>query len=572
MIKCFVFFLFFPIFVNGELLKSPIKGIKKIQNQLIIEDFDGAFLEIQNLLKEDKSFNIFSLALKIYISLGREEEWIQLWREGCERFSYDELYDKNLLEDFCWGILKKGSFHSSGLVRLFSLCSAVYSNDLKAEKYILQAMQDDDVLIQILSVRMAEHYATPNLKKQISCLLNKKNLSLLVKLEVLDIIGKLKISSEKATLFNLIRDRYASSIEKRAAIRSLVAMQNQQDFCFLFDKDTVDAQSILVICELVRAYNLLEYKDFLLQVIENSCSEVQQSILDCLISLGRDFLSVEELFIIGTKFLDQKYPIRTRCLAAKLLLLNNYLEGESFFELALSSYDTLIIREASGILISLGEKGVSLAKKFLLEINDEQAKVDLSILLLLRQERVEEAVNILSDFLKKNIENPMTKGTELLFTQKNGYQNYTENFDNFHVSMILFHLLTVSNSSCQNELLSLFFEYTWKQGFSYLLNVFWEDKPNEVLKLLSALKNNPSKTTRLEAILSQVCLLRDDESVNELEKMYYLCSWQEKVKIMEIFALIEHPRKVPFLLQCCCDEEMLSLKIIAAGCLLMALQ
>lgn len=572
MIKWFGFFLFFPICINGEISNYHIKGIEKIQNQLIVEDFEGAFLEVQDLLKEDESFTTFSLALKIYVSLGKEDEWIQLWKKGCQKFSQDELYNRNLLEDFCWGILRKGSSHSSSLVRLFSLFSAAYSNDLRAEKYILQSMQDDDLFIQMLAVRMASHYATSNLKKQISHLLHNKDLSLIVKLEVLDTIGKLKMASEETFLFNLIKDRNVSNAEKRVAIRSLVAMKSIKNFYFLFKKNVLDTQSALMICELICRYNLLEYKDLLLQILEDSCSEVQQYVLCCLCSLDKEFITAEELFILGKKFLGQQYPLKTRCLAAKLLLLNDYLEGNSFFESSLSSNDILVVREASGILLSSGEKGVSLAKKFLLKITDEQARADLSILLLLRKESQKEAVNILSNFLKENIENPNTRGIELLFIQDNNYQNSYESIDNFHVSMTLLHLLTLCNYPCQEELLPLFFEHKWKQGFSYLLNIFWEDKPNEVLHLISSLKDSPSKVTRLEAILSRVCLLRDEESVIELENIYHHSSWQEKIRIMEAFSSIEHSRKVDFLLQCCCDEEMLSLKIIAAGCLLMALQ
>lgn len=572
MIRWFGFFMLFPLFVHGNVVNYSVKRREQIQNRLIIEDFEGAFQEVRELLKRDDSFSVFSLALKVYMSLGEEEEWIRLWKQGCQKFSKEELYTRELLEDFCWSILKKGSKHSSILVRLFTLLSAVYSHDLRAEKYILQAMQDDDVLVQMLAVKMVEHYPTPDLKKQISCLLRKKDISLLVKLEILDIIGKLKMSSEKTTLFNIMKDRYVSSAEKRVAVRSLVAMQALQSFQFLFNKEVLDIQSALIVCELIRTYNLLEYKDFLLKMAENSCSQVQQSILCCLISLDKEFMSEEEFCIIGRKFLNQKYPLTTRFLAAKLLLLHNFLEGKEFFEKALLSSDALVVREAAGILLSSGEQAVPLARKFLLQVTDEQAAVDLAILLLLRQENREEAVAVLSSFLKKNIENPVTRGTELLFIQENKSEIVSENINDFHLSTTLLHLLALSDYPCQDELLPLFLEHKWKQGFSYLLNVFWEDRPNEVLQLISSLKDSPSKIARLEAVLSRACLLKDEESLSELEKMYPHCSWQEKIRILEIFSTSEHPRRVDFLLNCCCTEEMVSLKIIAAGSLLIALQ
>lgn len=572
MIRWFWFFLLFPLFVYGNVMNYSVKKREQIQNRLIIEDFEGAFREVHELLKKDDSFPGFSLALKVCMSLGKEEEWMRLWQQGCQRFSQEELYSRELLEDFCWSILKKGSTHSSGLVRLFTLLSAVYSHDLRAEKYILQSMQDDDILVQMLAVKMVEHYATPDLKKRISSLLNKKEVSLIVKLEILDIIGKLKMSSEKKTLFNIMKDRYASSAEKRVTVRSLVAMEDLQSFQFLFNKEVLDIQSTLVVCELIRTYNLLEYKDFLLKIAENSCSEVQQVILCCLISLDKDFISEEELCTVGRKFLHRKYPLTTRFLAAKLLLLHNFLEGKEFFEQALSSSEILVVREAAGILLSSGEPAVPLAKKFLLQVTDEQAAVDLSILLLLRQENRDEAVTILSNFLKKNIENPVTRGTELLFIQENKESNVSENISDFHLSMTLLHLLALSDYPCQNELLPLFLEHKWKQGFSGLLNVLWEDRPNEVLRLISSLKDSPSKVARLEAVLSRACLLRDEESLSELEDMYTRCSWQEKIRILEVFSTIEQPRRIDFLLNCCCTEEMVSLKIIAAGSLLIALQ
>jgi HEAT repeat protein len=156
----------------------------------------------------------YEMLLKAYAAQGDEEKMLDVWNNHFEKFQKGTLR-RDLLEEICLGILKKGCESDSLTTRLIGFLAIAKTELPEAVLLIKKGMNDSNAQLRSLNVELASLYSGEPLQEEIVRLFfHEKNNE--VRRALLKAIGKLKIQRLLPDLVE--RDcRSSRKVHKRGA-------------------------------------------------------------------------------------------------------------------------------------------------------------------------------------------------------------------------------------------------------------------------------------------------------------------------------------------------------------------
>ncbi|MBS0654389.1 MAG: bacterial transcriptional activator domain-containing protein, partial [Verrucomicrobia bacterium] len=109
---------------------SPLSITKRVQAHLTIGDPQSAKAEVELLLQSDPD-NLELLRLQIHCLAALQDTapLLRSWRQYCQIKKGE--YDRPLMEEVSWSIIRKASCSTSPVIRFEGMLSAFFSNDAK---------------------------------------------------------------------------------------------------------------------------------------------------------------------------------------------------------------------------------------------------------------------------------------------------------------------------------------------------------------------------------------------------------------------------------------------------------
>lgn len=563
--------LYFFIFILGLALFKIEANVGRIEDYLLIGDFSAAAREAACFEKEKEvSTGDISVILRAYALAGHEEEWFALFDKISSGSNDDLPFFRTCLEDFCWGILRRGFSDSSNTVRTISVLASGMAGDVRAGRFLKQMLEDDSDLVRYLSVNTVAHYPNTDLKRKLLQVIRSDPASF-VRIGAYAVTAQLNLSEAVPDLIRVLNDKTVIENEKRAALKALAVLEGDLGLTSVHHLLSL-RDSGLLSCGIINLKRPDDSEDRLLNLLACETEDVKIEVLRTAMLMGKTFL------LNSPKLLEEvrKIAVGSHCprsiiSSAALLTLADDREGYALLEKYLVSDNPIHSGMAAGFIPCLGKKGLGLASLHLSRIKDLRTKVDLALSLLLFRTEVESAGNVIKEFLSLHKHNLRTFGSENIFFPDDEGMSRPGDYNNF-LGFKFINLLMVCRYSNTHEVFAEFLSVRNPGGFGLFSRIFWEDEESLDFKdFLEKICDHPSYAVRLEGVLSSLSL-KDNEAVFKKSiELYRKGGWQEKIAVLEALAVYGGKRSVPFLLSCC-KESMPSVKTAAAGALFMVLK
>lgn len=506
---------------------------------LLLKDYSKAACEAQELLSGAYSLAEARLALQA-LSHSRLEVWFAAYK-SCYQ-CYSELrQDRDIVETLALRVLEEGIKHPSVVVRAITLLSVGLARDYRLEEILLQSFSDDSLVVRTLAVQVALTYGSARLKQAIRQTAEHDR-AMPVRLAAYRVGGALGIKSLAPLLELRAHDPLVDGQERREAWSVLLMLASPQQL-------SGDIDQALLACEAMAQGTLVPTQSLLLRLLSIEYPQVQEKALLASMSFEGD-----EAFYSYVRHLALHAPVaKVRFQAAALLALRS--GDTSVLEEGLASPFATVSEAASEALCSLGIHGVPLAIRYL-STSTQKASVNLAILLLVCREQVEEAGEIIAQFVMHP--EPCWAVThflgEPLLMELPQYPHWIQR----EMGKKLIRLLALAGYSQVKQVISDFLAEQ-QQGWSFFSEIFWEEGHEDTW-------NSSSMSGKLEAVLTSLAQRGDDQALYEAIDLYPVSRWQDKLALLEGIAFSENIKAVEFLLSCCQNEPP-SLRSAAAGAL-----
>lgn len=541
-------------------------GSDALRYQLLIRNFSVATQEAQDLLSSsDYSLEQARLALR---ALARGKEYA-LWRRAftCCQKRYPQLSrDRNVLEDFAQQILIDGSCHPSLTVRALSVLVMGLAGDFRFTPWIASSLNDDSVVVRTLALQVVLAYGSKDLKEAVSYIARHDD-AMQVRIMAYHVAAILGIEELLPYLQEQAHNPLIDGEERRAAWKASRRFSSQKiSVAAVLD----DLDHAVVACELLLKGEE-EYEEHVVRdLLAIPYPEVQEMALRVLLSCGREICGSSLPILHQVSAMAQTSPIpKVSFQAAAVLYLYGDPVGKELLTLGLSSPYVAVCEAASEAVCSLGIRGTEIASTYLSRVVSRKAAVNLAILLLVSRENIEQAGDVIADFISDPemcwaIEHFLWDAPWLLQAAPSGYTDMISQ----EIIRKLIRLLSVAQYSKVHQVTRDVLAERQHQGWSFFSGLFWEEGDEYTPTTWNV---NENFATQLEAVLSTLCREKTPESLQQAMSFYPQSGWQDKLTILEAIAFSENLNAVEFLLECCYCETP-SLRSAAAGALLALLK
>lgn len=199
----------------------PIDEVRAIEAHLLIHNEKAALARARRCLIDypDEPLS-YELLVRSLAACQRDGEMVKLWVEFAAQFP-DEAQQQEILEQMCWGILRKGRESHQSATRLLALIGAALTQDRYAVEFINEGLHSSNLQMRALSVQLGALFRDHELREGIEELLsNEQNAD--VRVEVMRACGVLKDPKLVPVLMELLRSKRGGAAEKREAIRAVL--------------------------------------------------------------------------------------------------------------------------------------------------------------------------------------------------------------------------------------------------------------------------------------------------------------------------------------------------------------
>lgn len=561
---------------SSYLFATPEEVCRRMQAHLLIGDDKSAAIEAREAIKVYPSDeHVYKMAIKSLSSSGEEGEMMLQWERFKAAFP-DQAYDRDLLEEMCWGVLHKGWDAPGMTSQLVCVIGSALTQDARATRYLLDGMRHSNAHIRVAAVGLGSLFGDQPFREEIVRLFREEKV-LEVRLEVIKAVGHLKLEELLTDLMRTVADPKKGAKEKLAAIESIVQMREsvaREELEVLAKSKRAGLRQVAA--EAIVHCQLHESVDLLIPLLKDSHPEVVASALRALGLLRVSSFSNKPISFyvksLAYKAIDSKVGIT----ASWVLLLSDPQEGERAMAKWLTHEESSIRAVAASAVAASGSFGIDLAKKTLHTTDDPYVRANLALALLGQREACEDSCQVLDLFFRENKERWVLEEKGLFHTLQKSTLSHHPSIPNFPeavnqtVRLTLLNLLAIMDyKGAQDALKAFFLERPW--GVTGLAaETLLGEGDESAIDLVRNLLEDEDKTIRTEAALVLAVWGRDPAALEVLMQLYPTGDRLLKIKILESLGRLGGKEAIPFLVERL-KEPSLLLRMIAASVLIQTL-
>ncbi len=524
------------------------EGIRRVQAHLLIEDSPSALTEAQELaLKYSESFEVQKTLIEALAANGLEEQALDLWDQLTLK-KPDLLYDRHLLEEIAWGVLKKGTRSTQYGVRLAAMIGSFLTRDTRAVPILLKMMRDSNAVVRSIAVQMASVFRDAPLKSEISRLMSEERVWI-VRLEVIKAAGLLKMKELAPELQQLVQSEKTPLEERQIAIASLLEMYDQismNEFETLARSNRAGLRHLA--CSIATHFRMEEAKDEVIRLIQDTHPAVRIAAIN---AFGLIYRGKESEIAAALQDSDPQVAITANWAA---FLIDSPL-GEEAMEKWLTDSLPENRRLAAAALAATGGRGMGLAIKALKENPDPYVKANVALGLLGQRVEVKACCDFLVQFLEQEKRmlmfdqkpNPLF---EILSPSQVRHNDQIPNFPEAQDQMTRLSLVSllalVEDSRALPALKTFLGRKNWGVTGVAAATLLHEGD-DSALEVVKQLVNDPDSNIRLQACLVLAMFGKDESVLRDLQGAYSGADHEKKLHILEALGKIGNTESYSFL-------------------------
>lgn len=539
--------------------------VRTIEAHLLIHNEKVALACARKCIAENPEEPVaHELLLKSLAACHKDGEMIKQWYRFSEKFP-EEASSQEVLEQMCWGVLRKGRESTQSSTKLLSLIGAALTQDRYAVDFLLGGLKSSNVQIRAIAVQLSAFFKDHELREELFRMLDQER-DQSVRLELIRAFGELKDPKMRPKMVEIAGSKRSSALEKREAIRSVLRISDQIEKSELVELATSKRAGLrLLACECMAKYHLREHGDLLAILMHDPQPDVAAAAIHAI-----GILKIEHLrgrpsaFYLGRLAYSSDPQIGIAASWA-LLLQKNEIGVEALASWMLHENRQTAALAAAAVAKS-GRFGIPLAMRMMEQVSDPFVKANLAIALIGQRKDCETACATLATTLQEQTGRWMVD--EALFgpicqshlTHRPEIANYPE----------------VVNQATRLELLNLLamLDYEGAEGAikDFLKARKWGVTGLAAQKLLGVgdesalaiireLLEDGDSEIRLEAALALATWGKDVTALPTLLEEYEGADRGTQIKILESLARIGHKDAIPFLLERL-KESSLNMRII----------
>jgi HEAT repeat protein len=566
------------IFLSLMLLLAALSGLtgsvemsaRRIQAHLLVGDPKAAVNEakaaLQNYPQEPLAY---CWAIRSLAASGEDFEMMEVWEQFYSHFE-EEALEQDLLEEMCWGILKKGREAPGITPQLISLIGSALTQDMRGVPFLLEGMRHTNAHIRAIAVQLGAHYGDHPLREEI-CRLFRQESVLDVRLKVIEALGKLQLEVFLPDLIQSIGNPRTGAKEKLAAIEAIVQMRDcigKEELKILAASKRAGLRQLA--CEVIATCELDEESDLLLPLMCDPQPEVCAAALKSWGLLRKKATS--EIKRLALEALDPTVGVT----AAWVWLIDDPIEGERGMMRWLEHEELHVRALAAAAVGASGPYGTGLAKKMLTQTQDLYVQANLAIALARQREECDQVGTILEQALQNSCDKWMLSENGLFDTLEKSNLSHNPTIPNYPevvdqtVRLEILNLLAILESPKALEAIKAFLkERTWKVT-GLAAETLLGEGDETAIDLVRELLQDPDQEIRLEAALVLASWGRDYSATETLLEVYPKADRQLQLKILESLGRIGDKKVISFLLKRL-KEPSLLLRMVAASILIQTL-
>lgn len=566
MMYLFIFLLLLPL----SLLANPESSARRIQAHLLIGDAQAAVSEGRHALKIfPEEPLIYEWLIRSLSASGEDVEMMQVWGEFHAHFE-ERALEQEILEEMCWGILKKGQRATGLSSQLICLIGAALTHDMHAVPFLLHGMHHSNADIRGIAVELASVYGDHPLREQISSLFRTEKV-LEMRLKVIKALGKLQIETHLPDLIQCVANPKTGPKEKLAAIEAIIHIRDRVDADELRVLASSDRSGLRQLaCEVIAHCDLKESADLLIPLINDPHPEVCAAALKTWGIFKKEV--TEGIKQLALKGLDPTVGVT----AAWVWLIRDPVEGEQGMIRWLEHENAHVRALAASAVAAAGPYGVTLAKKILATSKDPYVQANLAIALAGQRESSEEVCEVLENCLQNQHERWMFSENGLFKTLEKSDLSHNPSISNFPevvnqtVRLEVLNLLAILESPRALDALKVFLKER-KWGVTGLAaETLLGEGDETAIDLVRAALEDADPEVRTEAALVLASWGKDHSALPILLEAYPKGDRQLQLKILESLGRLGEKKAIPFLIERL-KEPSLIVRMVAASVLIQTL-
>lgn len=531
---------------------SEEEGVRRVHAHLLIEDAVSALDEAIQLESEYPDSPLVKKTLiEAFAANGQEESALDLWNRLAAT-DPNILYDRNLLEELAWGVLKKGTQSTQYGVRLASTIGAYLTRDVRAIPILLRMMRDSNAVIRSVAIQMAGAYRDAPLKDEIVRLMDQEKVWL-VRLEVMKAAGLLRIKELSDQLQALVQSEKTLVEERQIAITSLLEM---------YDKVSLDELKALahsrraglrhLACSIATHFEMAEAKDEITHLLQDPHPGVRIAALNAFGLVYHKQMGAKEAKELLNPLLEDSDPAVAITAGWAHLLVDA--ESQAIAKW-LDDFLPENRRLAAAALASLGNRGEVLAKNGLRTSSDPYVKANLALGLLGIRSSISLGCDTLYEFLEKekrlwmwdSKSNPLFKVLSPSQVRHNDQvPNYPEAIDQMTRLNLVTLLALVDDPRALPALKTFLQRKSW--GISGVAAATLIQEGDETaLEMVKQLLHDPDPNIHMQACLVLAMFGKDESVLRELQGIYASADHEKKLHILEAIGKIGNAQSYSFL-------------------------
>lgn len=353
---------------------SEKEACHKLDNHLIIHDYATAEKEARALVDlYPECLMVQEVAIKAFSRAGNEEEALK---------AFDKWKDlsptpppRRIYEELAWGIICKGEKSASPLVRMVATVAAFWGQDARGVKVIERRLFDKNSIVRSAAVETASKLPDECLKTAILIRLNEET-EWEVRLGILEGIGRMKITSMKPRLIEIIGDNRSTLEEKGAATESLLALLEtipRDELCGLARSNRAPLRALAA--EIITCLHIDESVDLLWQMLNDSHAEVRAQA-----AMGLGVLRQKSNSTLENLLNDREFHVALA--AAYTIILDKSHAADGWVEKQLQSLNLDHARLTAAMLGAAGKYGEPLAKNLRSVPEDFYVRMNLALAIM----------------------------------------------------------------------------------------------------------------------------------------------------------------------------------------------
>lgn len=542
---------------------------QRVCSQLLIGNCGSACLEGKEALKNNQECQVLWEAYILALSkAGDEQEMLKAWKEYVALFP-DQKENRQILENMAWGVIEKGSHSDSPVTRLYSILGAYFGQDARGVEILFKGMNDDNVIIRGIAVKLASEMRDAKLKDKVLYLVRNET-DWKIRLEAILAAGKMEIAEAEGDLIELLSTDATSIEVKAAAFQALVYLletPEREEVVQLAISDRADLR--ILACKVIGHAELKDEIDLLLPLTQDHNPRVREEAVRAIGILRAD----KTQYVIP--LLKDTNP-QVAITAAWVMTMKDPALGQKAFRPWLEHSKKEIKRLAASALTATGKYGYPLVTETFQTTTDPYVKMNLALGMIGQRVETQKATQALYQGFSAQKENwawDEDSSFRALVPSNVNYKNVIPNYPeavNLATRLEILNILAMMNQpGLQEEIKQFLTRKTWGITGSASALLLTEGDESAIA-IVQKLCEDSNPRVKVQAALILSIWGGGEHGISTLLEAYKTGDREMKEIILESLGNIGSYSTLPFLIDRL-GEPYPTLRMIAASSLLKTL-